>query len=190
MRIPINGMSAEALAKTSAEAKSVRRDFPVNPYKYTRFTGLVEKVETKTIGDDEKLAIYARNGECVAEILVNLDVRKTIPGSNKSAEDQAQENLSRLLLAVKVLDLATEDGTGIDDSKYAKARGKAIAFSGKQTGTRVWEGKVFPKTSFFLDGLAQEMTPVQPWTDGSQTHTPAPASSSASGSSTPLDIPF
>ena len=191
MRIPIPGMSADALAKTSAEAKTSRRDFPINPHKYTRFTGHVEKVETKTIGEDDKLAIFVRNGECLAEILVGLDIKRQIPNSTKSSEDQTQENLSRLLLAVKVLDLATEDGSGIDEAKYPKAQGKIVAFSGKQTGTRVYEGRVYPKSSYFLDGSAQEVIPVQPWNDGgaspSSTPTPTPNGQAAA---VPFEIPF
>ena len=182
MAIPIYGMNADALAKTSTVAKTSRRDFPVNPVKWARFTGAVEDVRIKILGEDEKLSITIRNGDCVAEILVGLDIRKLFADSTKPAEEQIQDNLTRLLLAAKVLDIALPDGSGIDDKKFNKARGKLVAFSGKQKGTRIWEGRTFPKCSYFLDGEAQELVAVAPWGDDS----PAPV---YSGTSTPAPSP-
>ncbi len=182
MRIPIYGMTPDALAKTNTVAKTTRRDFPVNTSKWTRFTGAVEDVVIKILGEEEKLSITVRNGDCVAELLVGLDIRKLYAESKKSPEEQIQDNLTRLLLAVKVLNVALEDGTGIDEAKFNKARGRLVAFSGKQTGIRTWEGHTFPKCSYFLDGEAQELVAVAPWGDDS----PAPV---YSGTSTPAPSP-
>lgn len=178
----IPGMTAAVLAKASTEAKTTRRDFPVSTDRYQRFTGAVERVETKVLGDDEKLSILVRNGDCVAEILVGLDVNKTFDGSKKTPAEQVQDNLDRLVLATKVLGIANAAGTGIDPTKFAGAKGRALGFSGKQTGTRTWEGRTYPKVSYILDGSVAELVPVSPWVD------PSAASSPASDS--PFEIPF
>lgn len=187
----IPGFTPDAINKTNSEAKTSRRDFPVNPHKYTRFTGAVESVSIKMLGEDEKLSIFARNGECLAEILIDLDVRKRGLDSKKDTEVEMQEKLSRLLLAAKVLGISNAAGTGISGDKFGQAKGRLLAFSGKQTGTRVWEGRTFPKTSYFLDGEAHELVTVAPWGDDaaalvfSGTSTPAPAPSTGA-----FDCPF
>ena len=187
--IPIPGMNTETLAKTSTEAKIPRRDFPVVPGRYTSFTGLVEKVEIKTIGDDDKLAIICRNGECVAELLINLDARKTNTESKKTVDEQVEMNLATLNKAVKTLAIYNQLGQ-IDTDLFGKARGLKLAFAGKQTGIRTWENKAYPKTSFVFNGAAEAVTPVEPWTGGAPLGQASPSTAGASAVDAFDDIPF
>lgn len=185
MGIQIPGMTAESLAKTTTDAKVGRRDFPANPNTWTTFTGGVEKVEIKMIGNNENLAIYARNGECLAEILVSLQINDPIPNSQKSLADQAQEKLATLTKAVKTLEIYNAAGE-IEPGLFPKAKGRMIAFAGKKTGDRYHDGKTYPKISYVFNGRADELIPVVPYGAQGPASTPAPAGAAPA----PFEIPF
>lgn len=160
----IPGLTDEAVQNTDATAKDAGQPFPASATKWQTFTGLVTKVEVKTLGEgpkaNEYISIRVRNGQCGAEILVSTEPHKTFePKDNADHLAQEQRNLETLTKAVKGLGIFK--GGKVDTGLYKG--GVVVAFGAKIKGYREHNGKQYPKIGTIFNGVADSgLIPVEP----------------------------
>lgn len=165
----IPGITPDTLKHADPTAKEgMGRPFPVTE-RWQTFTGLVTKVEVKTLGDDEYLSLRVKNGECGAEILVSTEPQKTYqPKDDEDREKQFQRNLETLQKCIKGLGIFNTKGQ-VDPDIYAG--GVVVAFGAKLKGYREHNGKQYPKIGTIFNGVAPALVPVAH--TGTDTQAPA-----------------
>ncbi len=156
----IPGITPETLKNTDATAKEGQgRPFPATE-RWQTFTGLVTKVESKVLGEDEYLSLRVRNGDCGAEILVSTEPSKTFqPKDDEDHEKQFQRNLDTLTKCVKGLGIFNAKGQ-VDPGLYAG--GVVVAFGAKLKGYREHNGKSYPKIGTIFNGVVPTLVRVEP----------------------------
>lgn len=161
MAYAINGINIKDLETTDPTAKTVQLygAFPAGE-RYKSFTGEVQNVEVKTIGENEYLAIKAVNGECLAEILVSTEPDKVYqPKDESDRKAQQERNRETLLKAMAALGIYNGRGE-LDDAKFEAAKGKVIAFAAKLKGWREHNGNEYPKMGYIFNGKASDLIPA------------------------------
>lgn len=154
-----NYLTPQALANVDTTPKTPRLDFPAPTDRYQQFTGAVTHVETKQLGDNEYISIKVANGDYQAELLVSTEPEKTYqPKDDEDHQKQMERNIATLQKAAKTLDIVGPKG--LDLARFVKAKGKLVTFIAKQTGTRTWEGKTYPKIKTIFLGHADDLAPV------------------------------
>lgn len=156
------GLNKEAIDNAKETYEGPRQPFPATRAGYTKHTGLLTGLEIKqgTGANINKswLWLQISNGACQESILVNLDPSDIAPTTPpEKVENAVKRNLDTLLRAVKVLGIASADGSGIDTDKFPTALGTPVSF-GVKLGDMQANGYFKYYTSFY--GKAESVIPV------------------------------